>query len=77
MKKIKLIWDFYGMDAEKTAEHHEKHLNDYAKKDTNILKTGYEKINEHHCLAYLIVEEKNMLPVRDLLKPMRGTLFLE
>ncbi|MGB7394218.1 MAG: hypothetical protein WA913_07490, partial [Pricia sp.] len=29
-RQLKLIWDFRGPAAAKTAEHHEKHLQDYA-----------------------------------------------
>src|SRR5690606_1132164 len=28
-KKLKLIWDFFGPDAKKTAEHHEIHLKEF------------------------------------------------
>ena len=30
MRKLKLIWDFRGPDALKTAEHHEIHLKEYS-----------------------------------------------
>jgi hypothetical protein len=31
-KKIKIIWDFYGDKAEKTAQHHEIHLKEFMEK---------------------------------------------
>ena len=30
-KKIKLLWDFRGPDAKKTAKHHTIHLKDFAR----------------------------------------------
>ena len=33
MRKIKLIWDFRGEAAAKTAEHHDIHLNEYLEKE--------------------------------------------
>ena len=75
-KHIKLLWDFRGPEAQKTAEHHEKHLRDYIsieKMDLDI--TGYDEINDMHSIAYMVVEEKDMITVRDILKPHRGELY--
>ncbi len=76
MRKIKLIWDFRGMAAAKTAEHHEIHLKEYIqieKLPINI--TGWFSINEMHAIAYMVVEEKDMIVVRDALKPHRGEVY--
>ncbi len=75
-KQIKLIWDFRGPAAEKTAEHHEIHLKEFIsaeKLDLNI--TGYTVITDMHSIAYLVVNEKEMIAVRDALKPHRGELY--
>lgn len=75
-KKIKLIWDFRGPAAEKTAEHHQKHLKEYVV--TEELKfdiTGVLHINEMHSIAFLVVAEFEMLSVRDRLKPHRGEIY--
>ena len=75
-RKIKLIWDFRGPAAEKTAEHHEKHLKEFIafeKLDLDI--TGYQHINEMYSFAYMVVEESNMIAMRDALKPHRGEVF--
>lgn len=75
-KKIKLIWDFRGSVASKTAEHHEKHLKEYIqieKLGLNI--TGFDIINEMHATAFMVVEEENMIAVRDALKPHRGEVY--
>jgi len=68
-----LIWDFYGEDAKKTAEHHAIHLREFAKmKAIDNTKAGTEEINEQEHLAYLIVAEEQMILVRDALRPKRG-----
>lgn len=76
MRKIKLIWDFRGEAATKTAEHHDIHLKEYLEKEKIVLeKTGFETINEIHAIAFIVVEEKDMITFRDVLKPHRGELF--
>lgn len=78
MRKLKLIWDFRGPDAFKIAEHHEKHLKGYvALEKTNLNITGFEQLNEAHSVAYMVVTEDEMKPIRDALKPHRGQLFEE
>ena len=77
MRKIKLIWDFRGEAAAKTAEHHVIHLNEYLENKKIILeKTGFESINEMHAIAYIVVEENDMIKFRDVLKPHRGEVYL-
>lgn len=76
MRKIKLIWDFKGEAAAKTAEHHEIHLKEYLKTEKYVINiTGFEIINEAHTIAYLVVEEKDMITFRDILKPHRAIVF--
>lgn len=75
-KKIKLIWDFRGATAAKTAEHHEIHLKEFIQTENYSLNiTGFEIVNEMYALAYLVVEEKDMIKLRDLLKPHRGEWY--
>ena len=75
-RKLKLIWDFRGPNASHTAIHHEIHLKEYASSEMLPLKiTGVEHINEMHSLAYLVVNESEMKPVRDALKPHRGQIY--
>lgn len=76
MQKIKLIWDFRGQTAAKTAEHHEIHLKEYIEiKQLSINITGYTIINDMYAIAYMVVEEKDMIAVRDALKPNRGQIY--
>lgn len=73
MQKIKLIWDFRGPDSEKMAEHHQVHLDEFVKRENlSIQDTGFEKIDDSYSLAYLVVEQEDMIPVRDALLPHRG-----
>lgn len=75
-RQIKLIWDFRGSEAEKTAEHHVIHLKQYItaeKLDLDI--TGFLQLNEFHSIAFMVVNESEMIAVRDRLKPHRGEVF--
>lgn len=78
IKKIKLIWDFRGPAAAKTAEHHEKHLKEFiAIEKTNLNITGNRHVSDMHSMAYMVVNENEMMAVRDALKPHRGELYEE
>jgi len=75
-RKIKLIWDFRGEAAAKTAKHHEIHLKEYiAIEQFPINRTGFEIKNELYATAFMVVTDENMIQVRDALKPHRGELF--
>lgn len=76
-KKIKLIWDFRGPDAQRMAEHHAIHLKDFirTKKLNDFDITGVDQINKMHSLAYWVVPESEMITYRDILKPHRATLY--
>ena len=74
-RKIKLIWDFRGPESLKTAEHHCIHLNEF----TAIEKLAFDKIEtqiitDFYAMAYIIVNEEDMITFRDALKPHRGEI---
>ncbi|WP_299225938.1 hypothetical protein [uncultured Psychroserpens sp.] len=76
MRKLKLIWDFRGPVALKTAEHHNIHLKEYiAINKLNITITGFSALSDMHAIAFMVVDEKDMKPIRDTLKPHRGQLY--
>jgi hypothetical protein len=78
MRQIKLIWDFRGPEATRTAEHHEIHLKEYIvmeKLPINI--TGFKAINEMQAIAWMVVTDEYMIAVRDALKPHRGEVYSE
>ena len=66
-KQLKLIWDFYGPDAQRTAEHHVHHLNH------DICEV--EKQEDLHWTAFIVVDEIEMEKVRDDLLPHRGAWY--
>lgn len=74
-RKLKLIWDFRGPSAEKTAEHHCIHLKEFAIiENLHYHEINFSKISEMHTIAYIIVDEIDMKTYRDALKPHRGQL---
>ncbi len=74
-RNIKLIWDFYGPDSKNTAAHHIIHLREFAEKN-HIEHGGIDEeiVNESHTSAFMVVNEAQMITVRDSLKPHRGML---
>ena len=75
-RELKLIWDFRGPAAHKTAIHHEIHLKEYSAIEKLSLQiTGVEQVTDMHSIAYLVVKEQDMKPVRDALKPHRGQVY--
>lgn len=77
-RQIKLIWDFRGPDALKTAEHQELHLKEFILiEQLSVSITGFEKINEFHAIAFMVVNDELMRKLRDVLKPHRGELYSE
>ena len=73
---IKLIWDFRGPDAEKIADHHVIHLREFvAIEKLPLTIMDKQVINDVHSIAYLVVNDEQMIAVRDALKPHRGELY--
>lgn len=78
MRRLKLIWDFRGPVAFQTATHHEIHLKEYAQIEGLVeTVTGVESQSDMHTFAFLVVNEDQMPPVRDALKPHRGQLYTQ
>jgi len=72
-RKIKLVWDFYGGDAEGTAKHHVIHLEQFMEREKlSYIKTGIESNEDFHCLAFITVNEKDVVVLRDSLRPNRA-----
>ena len=75
-RKIKLIWDFRGEVASKTAEHHEIHLKEFIAAEKNAMNiTGFERLSELHATAYMVINETDMIKIRDILKPHRAEVY--
>ncbi|MCF8714942.1 hypothetical protein JM658_08895 [Joostella atrarenae] len=79
MQLLKLIWDFRSPTAHDTAKHYEIHLKEFMAIDKiPYLKAGVEVIvPEEHAIAFIIVDQEHMKPVRDALKPHRGLYYKE
>ena len=72
-RKIRLIWDFHGGDAQGTAEHHLKHIVQFMEREKlETLRTSVQSANEEHFMACLTVNEKDVIILRDTLKPNRA-----
>ena len=75
-RQIKLIWDFKGEAALRTAEHHEIHLKEYiVMKKLPISITGFSALSEMHAITFMVVNDEQMIALRDVLKPHRGELY--
>ncbi len=75
-RKLKLIWDFIGPAAAKTAAHHEKHLKEFiAMENLPLNITGHVDLHDMHSIAFMVVAESQMIAVRDALKPHRGEVY--
>lgn len=78
MRRIKLLWDFFGPDAWKTAEHFEHHLKEFIEMhDLDITETGFKDEHENHSISFMVIDESQLLDVRDPLKPHRAILVEE
>ena len=74
-RKIKLLWDFRGPDALKTAKHHTIHLKEFAEiENLPFHEIDIKEMNPMLCAAFLVVNESDMKVYRDALKPQRGEL---
>lgn len=72
-RKIKLLWDFRGPDSYKIAEHHCIHLKEFSETENlDFHEINSIQFNAYHSIAFIVVNEKDMLQLRDALKPHRG-----
>lgn len=75
-KRIKLIWDFRGEAAQKTATHHEIHLNEFIDREgIKETEAGSSLVSSMHSIAFLITPESNMIMLRNALRPSRGEIY--
>ncbi|ADX67262.1 hypothetical protein [Weeksella virosa] len=74
-KQLKMIWDFRGPEAEKIAEHHVIHLNEYLAKEKLEGFANLDKQTDLHTIAFVVVDESQMMKVRDELRPHRAVWY--
>ncbi|WP_430408870.1 hypothetical protein [Kordia sp.] len=75
MAKVKLIWEFRGPAAKRTAAHHCIHLHDFIKLeqiDGEAIKT--EEFSDMYVCASMIISQDDVPFMREKLKPHRGQL---
>lgn len=76
MERVKLIWEFRGPNAQKTAEHHVVHLKEFG--ITEGIETTLcevETVSEMYSMAFWVVDKNWMNDLRERLKPHRGQLY--
>lgn len=72
-RKIRLIWDIRGPEAYRIAEHHCVHLKEFAlNANLEYQPCSAEERTPYHSIAFMTVNERDMLAVRDALKPHRA-----
>ncbi|MBS1573638.1 MAG: hypothetical protein JST62_14700 [Bacteroidetes bacterium] len=72
-QKIKMFWDFRGMSALQFAKHHIIHLEEYAvAENLQYRDFSFEEYTDMYAAAVMIVDESEMMKVRDELKPNRA-----
>jgi hypothetical protein len=68
-----LIWDFRGHEALEIAQHHCVHLKEFSEKEKLAFhEISTNQISEMYCIAFITVNESDMIIFRDALKPHRG-----
>lgn len=77
-REITLIWDFHGGDAQETAKHHVRHLEQFMARENYEMIRGFTQSNaDTHCMACMTVWEKDVFTLRDALKPHRAVVVDE
>ena len=77
-KRIKLIWDFRGPVAQKTAEPYLKHLQEYVyHEELKYDISGVQGFSEHHATVFLVVSEFELQQAKEDLRPHRGEWYVE
>ena len=72
----KLIWEFRGPNALRTAEHHEIHLKEYFTiEGISALETGVVSVSDFNATAFCIVAMSHVPSLRAALKPHRGQRY--
>ena len=70
--KIKLIWDFRGVEAAGIAAHHAKHLTEFAKVNKlENCEAGAEKETPFYSKAFITVSKEDSAQIINILKPHR------
>ena len=72
-RKIKLIWDFRRPEALEIAKHHCVHLKEFSEKENlNCYEINTVQISDMYSIAFITVDESDLIIFRDALQPHRG-----
>lgn len=67
------LWDFYGPDAQGTAEHFAHHVDEFiVRNQMGECPTGVESVGPGHVVAWCTAPEEHHSLVFKALKPKRG-----
>ncbi|TVR76968.1 MAG: hypothetical protein EA412_12420 [Chitinophagaceae bacterium] len=74
MKQYKISWYFHGQVALQTAEHYEKHLYQFAKRNNIIInESKIETLNEFSVELFILCNEPGHQAFINSLKPAKFT----
>ena len=72
MPLLRFHWDFFGPDAQATAEHFCKHLDEFCTRERIADHRSFTTMVRARCVASLDCDEAHMILVRDRLRPKRA-----
>ena len=71
--RIKLIWKFSGLDADKIAMHHLEHIEEYIDREKlEIFQIGNERIDDSTTISFIIISKDLLDKIKHDLKPHEG-----
>ncbi len=76
MSLLRFHWDFFGPDAQPTAEHFLKHLDTFCVREGINGHTRWTAPRSAGYTATLECDEKHMIVIRDALRPKRAERVL-
>jgi uncharacterized protein len=72
MADLRFHWDFFGPDAQATADHFCKHLGEFCAREGITAFNTSTAMVQGRCVASLACDEQHMVLVRDRLRPKRA-----
>ena len=73
MTNLKFVWEFFGPDSKKLAQHHLQHLNEFLKKENvNSFESGVSFESDNLSYSYTILDESLLGFIKASLKPHKA-----
>lgn len=76
MPRLRFHWDFFGTDAQRTAEHFLHHVDEFCAREGISGQQHWTKAQGMVVVATMECDEQHMLLVRDRLRPKRAERVL-